>query len=258
MKISSIPSAAGLLALVLAAPAFAQWDPLKTPSIPRLANGKVDTNAPAPKTKDGKPDLTGIWQPNGVKYLINIAADLKPADVPMQPWAADLYKQRVATNGKDDPDARCLPSSMPRKDGVSSPYKVLQTPDEIVFLYESRTTFRQVFLDGRPLPKDPQPAWDGYSVGHWDGDTLVVETAGFNDLSWLDSNGHPHTDALRLTERFHRKDFGHLEIGITIDDPKAYTKPWTVTEVVNFLPDSELIEYICNENEKDLAHLVGK
>ncbi len=226
--------------------------------MPRLANGKLDTAAPAPKTKEGKPDLSGIWQPAGIKYLINLAADMKPADVPMQPWAADLYKQRMANNGLDDPDARCLPSSMPRKDGVSSPYRLIQLPDEVVFLYESRTTFRQIFLDGRPLPKDPQPAWDGYSVGKWDGDTLVVDTTGFNDLSWLDSNGHPHTDALHLTERFHRKDFAHLEIQITIDDPKAYTKPWTVTEVVNYLPDSELIEYICNENEKDLKHMLGK
>jgi hypothetical protein len=254
MRISLVLSAASLLA----APAFAQWDPLKTPNIPRTGNGKVDMTAPAPKAKDGKPDLSGIWQPPSVKYLINIAADLKADDVPMQPWAADLYKQRRATNGKDDPDAKCLPSSMPRKDGVSSPYKLIQLPDEVVFLYESRTTFRQIFLDGRPMPKDPQPAWDGYSTGHWDGDTLVVETTGFNDLSWLDSNGHPHTDALHLTERFHRRDFGHLEIQIAIDDPKAYTKPWSVTEVVNFLPDSELIEYICNENEKDLVHLVGK
>jgi hypothetical protein len=252
MKISPI------VFFAVALPVCAQWEPFKTPNVPRLANGKLDTAAPAPKTKDGKPDLSGIWQPNGIKYLINIAADLKAADVPMQPWAADLYKQRMATNGKDDPDAKCLPSSMPRKDAISSPYRLIQLPDEIVFLYESRTTFRQIFLDGRPLPKDAQPAWDGYSIGHWDGDTLVVETSGFNDLSWLDSNGHPHTDALHLTEKFHRKDFGHLEIQITIDDPKAYTKPWAVTEVVNYLPDSELIEYVCNENEKDFVHLVGK
>ncbi len=252
MKISPV------LVLAFVVPAFAQWEPFKTPNVPRLPNGKMDAAAAAPKTKDGKPDLSGIWQPAGIKYLINIAADLKAADVPMQPWAAELYKQRIANNGLDDPDARCLPSSMPRKDGVSSPYRLIQMPDEVVFLYESRTTFRQIFLDGRPLPKDPQPAWDGYSIGHWDGDTLVVETTGFNDLSWLDSNGHPHTDALHLTEKFHRPDFGHLQIQITIDDPKAYTKPWTVNETVNYLPDSELIEYICNENEKDLKHMIGK
>src|SRR5271168_4241080 len=139
MKISSI-LCAGVL---LTTSAFAQWDPLKTPNVPRAANGKLDMTAPAPKTKDGKPDLSGIWQPNGIKYLINIAADLKATDVPMQPWAADLYKQRVATFGKDDPDARCLPSSMPRKDAISSPYKLIQLPDEIVFLYESRTTDRK-------------------------------------------------------------------------------------------------------------------
>ena len=146
--------------------ALAQWDPLKTPNLPRTANDKLDMTAPAPKTKDGKPDLSGIWQPPSVKYLINIAADLKADDVPMQPWAADLYKRRRATNGKDDPDAKCLPSSTPRKDGVSSPYKLIQLPDEVVFLYESRTTFRQIFLlDGRPIPKDAQPAWDGIRWG---------------------------------------------------------------------------------------------
>src|ERR1700722_12738393 len=139
MRISSILFAAALLGTS----ALAQWDPLKTPNAPRAANGKVDLTAPAPKTKDGKPDLSGIWQPNGIKYLINIAADLKPADVPMQPWAADLYKQRMATNGKDDPDAKCLPSSMPRKDAISSPYRLIQLPDEIVFLYVSRTQLRQ-------------------------------------------------------------------------------------------------------------------
>ena len=153
MKISPI------LFFALALPVCAQWEPFKTPNVPRLPDGKPNMAAPAPTTKDGKADLSGIWQPNGIKYLINIAADLKPADVPMQPWAADLYKQRMATNGKDDPDAKCLPSSMPSQGcTISSPYRLIQLPDEIVFLYESRTTFRQIFLDGRPLPKDAQPA----------------------------------------------------------------------------------------------------
>src|SRR5271168_1105346 len=219
MKISSI-LCAGVL---LTTSAFAQWDPLKTPNVPRAANGKLDMTAPAPKTKDGKPDLTGIWEPNGIKYLINIAADLKPADIPFQPWAAQEYAKRRANNGLEDPDARCLPSGMPRKDAITSPYKILQYPNLLVFLYESRTTFRQVFLDGRALPKDPQPAFDGYAVGHWEGDTLVVETTGFNGRTWLDSNGHPATDALHLTEKFRRPDFGHMEIEITIDDPKTYT-----------------------------------
>jgi hypothetical protein len=250
-------SAAALLSAI-STPARAQWDNIKTPAIPRTKDGKPDLSAPAPKTADGKGDLTGIWMPVGIKYLLNIAADLKPGEVPFQPWAETEFKRRMDTNMKDDPDARCLPSSMPRKDAITSPYKIIQLPNEVVFLYESRWTFRQVFTDGRALPKDPQPSWDGYSVGHWEGDTLVVESNGFNDKTWLDSNGHPHTDALKVTERFRRKDFGHLEIQITIDDPKAYTKPWTVTEVPTLLADTELIEYICNENEKDLVHLVGK
>jgi hypothetical protein len=238
-------------------PIAAQWE-VKTPGVPRLPDGKPNMKAPAPKTADGKPDLSGIWEPNGIKYLINIAADLKPEDVPFKPEAAALYKERVQTFGKDDPDARCLPSGMPRKDAITSPYKIIQQPGEIVFLYESRTTFRQVFTDGRPLPVDPQPTWDGYSVGHWDGDTLVVETRGMNGLTWLDSNGHPLSDAMHLTEKFRRPDFGHMEIEITIDDPRNYTKPWTVKENPHLLVDTDLIEYICNENEQDLKHFPSK
>jgi hypothetical protein len=248
----------GVMSLsALAPPALAQWN-VKTPGIPRLANGAPNLTAPAPKTPDGKPSLEGIWEPDGIKYLINIAADLKPADVPFQPEAAAIYKMRRDNNGQEDPDARCLPSGMPRKDAITSPYKILQSPGLVVFLYESRTTFRQVFTDGRALPKDPQPSWDGYSVGHWEGDTLLVETRGMNGRTWLDSNGHPLSDAMHLTERFHRPDFGHLEIEITIDDPKMYTKPWTVKENPHLLVDTDLIEYVCTENEKDLKHLVGK
>jgi hypothetical protein len=248
---------AAAILCVMSLPALAQWN-VKTPGIPRLANGAPNFTAPAPRTPDGKPSLEGIWEPDGIKYLINIAADLKPADVPFQPEAAAIYKMRRENNGQEDPDARCLPSGMPRKDAITSPYKILQSPGLVVFLYESRTTFRQVFTDGRVLPKDPQPAWDGYSVGHWEGDTLVVETRGMNGRTWLDSNGHPLSDAMHLTERFRRPDFGHLEIEITIDDPKMYTKPWTVKENPHLLVDTDLIEYVCTENEKDLKHLVGK
>ena len=247
----------GVILCLMSLSAFAQWN-VKTPGIPRLANGSPNLTAPAPKTPDGKPSLEGIWEPDGIKYLINIAADLKPADVPFQPEAAAIYKMRRENNGQEDPDARCLPSGMPRKDAITSPYKILQSPGLVVFLYESRTTFRQVFTDGRALPKDPQPSWDGYSVGHWEGDTLVVETRGMNGRTWLDSNGHPLSDAMHLTERFRRPDFGHLEIEITIDDPKMYTKPWTVKENPHLLVDTDLIEYVCTENEKDLKHLVGK
>ncbi len=252
------PLITAALLCAMSFPAAAQWPDVHTRNVPRLPDGKPNMNAPAPKMPDGTPDLSGIWEPNGIKYLINIAADLKPGEVPFRPEAEALYKVRMENHGKDDPDSRCLPSGMPRKDAITSPYKILQMPDEVVFLYESRTTFRQVFTDGRALPTGAQPTWDGYSVGHWEGDTLVVETRGMNGRTWLDSNGHPLSDAMHLTERFRRPDFGHMEITITIDDPKNYTRPWTIKENPHLLLDTELIEYICNENEQDLKHLVGK
>ena len=149
-------------------------------------------SAPLPRTKDGKPDITGIWMPNGLKYLISIAADLKPDEVPFQPWAAALYKERRANLGRDDPNNLCLPSGVPEKEAVTSPFKIMQFPGETVILYESRTIFREIFTDGRPLPKDPNPTWQGYSIGRWEGDDFVVETNGLNDKIWMDTNGHPH------------------------------------------------------------------
>ena len=242
-------------AILFAAPAFAQWLDRKTPGIPRTPDGKPDLTAPAPR-KDGHPDLSGIWMVPGLKYLINIAADLK--DVPFQPWAAAEYQRRRDTRGKDDPNNFCLPSMIPEKVAVTSPWKIVEIPGEVIILYESRTIFRQIFTDGRPLPKDPNPTWQGYSVGHWDGDDFVVESNGFNGKGWLDTNGHPVTDALHVTERYHRKDFGHMDVAITIDDPKAYTRPWTIHENPELQPDTELLEYICEENNKDVGHFVGK
>ncbi len=237
----------------------AQWLNYPTAGIPRLADGRPNLSAPAPRTPDGKPDLSGLWKaPNG-KYLFNLAADLKPGDVPFQPWAAELYKQRDGNLAKDRPSARCIPHGVPDAVAVAGyPFKIIQIPSEVVMLFEEMSHFRQIFTDGRALPSDPNPALLGYSVGHWDGDSLVVDTAGFSDVSWLDDPGHPHTEALHVTERFRRRDFGHLEIQITIDDPKAYTRPWSVTENFNFMPDTELLENICNENEKDFRHLVGR
>jgi hypothetical protein len=249
-------SAAALLTALSTLPVHAQWLNYPTKGIPRTKDGKPDLTAPAPRLPDGKPDLSGIWMEPGLKYLINVAADLK--DVPFQPWAAAEYSKRMENRGKDDPNNFCLPSGYPEKDAVTSPWKIVQTPGEIIILYESRTIFRQIFTDGRPLPVDPNPTWQGYSVGHWDGDTLVVETAGTNGKAWMDTNGHPVTDALKLTERFHRRDMGHLDLEITIDDPKAYTKPWTVKQVANLQPDTELLEYICEENNRDVGHFVGK
>jgi hypothetical protein len=141
---------------------------------------------------------------------------------------------------------------------VPYPFKILNSSGMIAILYEALHSYRQIFMDGRKLPKDPNPTWMGYSVGHWDGDTLAVDSAGFVDNNWLDNGGHPGTEAMKLTERFHRRDYGHIDLQFTIDDPKAYTKPWTVKLEFTATPDSELIEYVCDENEKDLKHLVGK
>jgi hypothetical protein len=227
--------------------------------MPRTADGKVDLNAPTRKAIDGKPDLSGFYMPGqAVRYLLDLASDYKPEDIPLQPWAAALYKERIENNGKDHPGVRCLPSGIPEKLNIPDGLKVVQTPDLIVFLYESRTIYRQVFLDGRPLPKNPQPTWMGYSVGHWEGDTLVVETIGQNGKTWLDMKGLPGTESLKVIERYSRPNIGRVNIDVTIDDPKAYTKPWTVKLSWRLVPDTDLIESICEENSKDLPHMVGK
>src|SRR4029077_39249 len=172
---------------------------------------------------NGQPDLSGIWQVPGIRFLLNIAVDLKDVNVPFQPWAAAIYRERVENFGKDDPNNFCLPSITPEKIAVTSPWKIVEIPGEVIIMYESRTIFRQIFADGRALPKDPNPTWQAYSIGHWEGDTFVVETNGFNGLGWLDTNGHPVTDKLHLFERYRRKDFGHMDVQITIDDVGAYT-----------------------------------
>lgn len=245
------------LAILIAAPSFAQWLNHPAKGIPRLPDGRPDLNAPAPKQADGKPDLSGLWQPTPA-YIGDIARDLKPGEVPFQPWAEALYKQRRETQSKDDPTGWCVPGGVPRSDAVPYPFKALHAPGLVAILYEAVHSFRQIFLDGRELPKDANPTWLGYSVGRWDGDTLVVESRGFVENSWLDNFGHPGTEMLHVTERFRRRDFGHMEIQVTIDDPKAYTKPWTITMPMTLIPDTELLEYICSENNKDIEHLVGK
>jgi hypothetical protein len=254
--------AAIALTILATVSASAQWLNFPTPGVPRTADGKPNMSAPAPKTADGKPDLSGTWQTRG-GYTGNIARDLKPGEVSFQPWADTLYKHRVDTLSKEDPQAYCVLSGVPREHVVPYPFKIFnaQTVNNggsIVILYEALHSYRQIFMDGRALPKDPNPTWMGYSVGHWDGDTLVVESSGFVDNNWLDNNGHPGTEAMHLTERFHRPDFGHIDLQITVDDPKAYTKPWTVKLQFTAVPDTDLIEYVCDENEKDLKHLVGK
>jgi len=239
--------------------AEAQWDPYPFKNVPRLPDGKVDMNAPARRTADGKPDLSGFWMPvQAVKHLMNLAADLKPEDVPLQPWAAQLYKERIDNNGKDHPGVRCLPSGIPEKNNIPDGLKVVQTPELLIFLYESRTIYRQVFMDGRSLPKNAQPTWMGYSVGKWEGDTLVIETIGQNGKTWLDMRGLPGTEEMKVTERYTRPSIGRINIDVTIDDPKAYTKPWKVTLNWRLVPDTDLIESICEENNRDLPHMVGK
>jgi hypothetical protein len=237
----------------------AQWLKLPDKGIPRTKDGKPDLTAPAPRKADGKPDLGGIWLVPGPKYLEDIAADLKPGDLPIQPWAAALTKERMTgAHSGEESDANCLPQGVPKINVAPLPFKIIQNPDEVIVLYEAFGQFRQIFLDGRQLPKDPNPTWLGYSVGKWDRDALVVESSGFNGRTWLDQAGHPATEALRVTERFTRPDFGHLKIEVTINDPKAYTRPWTVTEGMQLLADTDLLEFVCNENNRDLPHLVSK
>ena len=250
------------------APASAQWLNYPTAGIPRTADGKPNLSAPLPKAPDGKPDLSGIWlvdesqasaYAGNLTHFMDLAVDLKPQEAPLQPWAKAVTEQRLDNLHKDDPLAQCLSPGVPRINTIS-PFKIIQTPRLVIALYEttSNSAFRQIFTDGRPLPKDPQPTWLGYSVGTWEGDVLKVDTIGFNDKGWIDTGvGHPQTEALHVIERFRRTDFGHMEIGITIDDPKAYTKPWDAKLRMRLLADTELLEMAC-ENSRGTEHMVGK
>ena len=233
---------------------MAQWPNRPTPGLPRTPDGKPNLSAPAPRLADGKPDLSGVWLvKNGSFYL---TSGLKPEE--MQPWAAALYKQREADFRRDTDGIHCLPPGPKAGIGLGNfPMKIVQTPNLVVALYEYQTIFRQIFTDGRGLPEDANPTWMGYSVGRWDGDTLIVTTAGYNDRTSIDLAGHPHTEALRMTERYRRRDVGHLDVQVTLEDPKAYTRPWTLPMEFDLIPDGQLIEYVC-ENERDQVHLVGK
>ena len=270
---------------------LAQWANFRSPGIARTADGQPDLTAPTPRTTEGKPDLSGVWDngrntnipqrgargadlnavPGGNRgargaatagsnavpsaTFFNVGAGF-PGDLPFQPWALELLKQRQADNGKDNPDAHCLPMGFMQFHTHSQPRKIVQTRDLILIIYEANSGLRQIFMDGRSLPgKDAQPWWYGYSVGHWDGDTLVVETTGFIDDIWLDVRGSPMTSAAKVTEKYRRVNYGNLEIEITIDDPKAYTKPWTVKVNQRIFPDTELIEFVCED--RDATHYVG-
>jgi hypothetical protein len=247
--------AIGILAIGLAR-GDAQWLNQPTKGIPRKADGKPNLAAAVPRTADGKPDLSGMWRiAVSPGYVANIAADLASGDV--LPWAQALYRQRSENLGKDDPwTVKCLPMGT-RHFTNGGLARIIQTPGLVAILYED-LAYRQIHMDGRTLPQDANPSYMGFSVGRWEGDTLVVESTGFKDTTWLDMGGHPHTEALRITERFERRDFGHMDLSVTIDDPKAYARPWTIAATINMVPDTELLEYVCAENEKDAAHLVGR
>ena len=237
--------------LILAVPAAAQWLKTPTPGIPRTPDGKPNLAAPVPKTLDGRPDLSGVWRVDPGGYALNLVSDLKPEEI--LPWAAELSRKRAEEFGKDHPGYKCMPDIGPFTSfGL---FKILQTPSTIAFLPEAGA-YRQILTDGRALPEDPNPTWTGYSIGRWDGDTFVVESAGFNDRTWLDVDGHPHTEALRVTERYRRADFGHMRIEMTFADPRTYTRPWTIRLDATLAPDTELLESVCNENEKSLQHFV--
>jgi hypothetical protein len=259
----------------------AQWLNHAAPGTPRGKDGKPNLAARAPRAADGKPDLSGVWvtelespaenerlfgaalkafavpgdDPSTFsKYYLNILADFTPENTPMRPVAAEQLRRNMNNRG-DTPISRCLPHGIPRTDIFSyAPFKIVQTPGMIAVLYEIDNNFRQIYTDGRALPIDPQPSWVGYSVGRWDGDTLIVDAAGFNDRTWLDSMGHPHSEALRLRERFRRRDFGHMDLEVTVDDPTMYTRPFTIKVAERLLPDSDVLELVCSENEKDRAH----
>ena len=298
-RLGALVLVAGLAAA--AAPAHAQWPEYPTPNVPRNADGTPNMKAPTPRTKDGHPDFTGLWEiyfnsiaaapppgqaspsrslqdqsGGGAENQLGLTPATPPADpnappratffdiganikggAPFKPWAKELREQRVKDNQKDNPDAHCLPMGYMQLHGHPQPRKIVQTPKLIVMMYEGNQGLRQIFTDGRPLPKldeDLQPWWYGYSVGRWEGDTLVVETVGFRDDGWLDVFGSPLTDQGKLIERFRRPDYGHMEIDVTVDDPKAYTAPFTVRVSHQLTVNQELIEFICNENEKSSQH----
>ncbi len=269
----------GMVAVVVAlmgaaSPAVAQWLKYPTEGVPRTANGTPNLTAPAPRLPDGKPDLSGIWHASnripctneinrfidcgseigGSKLTLNLGLDT-PGGLPYQPWAGALQKQRAADDSRDDPHVRCMPDTVPRMWTLPHLTKAIHTPKLLVLLYEVNATYRQIFLDGRPFPPDMNPAWTGYSVGHWDGDTLVVETRGFRDNLWIDMQGSPMSDAAKMTERIRRTAFGTLQIALTIDDPKTYTKPFTVNLVQTLEADTELADEFCLENEKSYERM---
>jgi hypothetical protein len=266
-----------VLVAVIGVPSLvlAQWIRYPTAGAPRKADGSLDLTAPTPRLPDGKPDLSGIWRPSnpnrctpgtgqfvecglelgGSPLARNLGRDL-PGGLPYQPWAAALVKERTADDSRDDPHVRCLPDNPPRAWTLPHLTKAIHTPTLLALLYEVNAMYRQIFIDGRPLPEDPTPGWNGYSIAGWEGDTLVVQTAGFRDGLWIDMGGSPMSDAARMTERIRRPNYGTLELEITVDDPKVYTRPWTVSMRQNIALDMELMDEFCLENEKSYQRMI--
>jgi hypothetical protein len=278
-----------LLVLGASYPSAAQWFHYQTAGVPRKADGKVNMTAPAPRMADGKPDFSGIWttaEPNvrragelsspkavttgrvpqaeqtpgdpgnitASRQMANLGVDL-PGGLPYQPWLVPIVKERTDSLAKEDPHIRCLPDTFVRAYGLPHLLKFVHTPSLLVVLNEMNAGYRQVFIDGRPLPKDPTPSWQGYSSAKWSGDTLVIDTIGLRDDTWIDWNGSVVTESAKIREQIRRPDFGHLEVQVTVDDPKAYTRPWTVTLKERIVVDTELVDEICQENEQSLQHM---
>jgi hypothetical protein len=257
-----------LMVLGFSAGASAQWLDYKTPGVPRLADGKPNLKAPTPRTRDGKPDFSGMWFANVpskdycrtvdciqeermAREQINLGIKTKEG-LPYTEWSKEQMKIRRANGGREDPHTYCKPPNFPRAWTLPQYIKVVQTPALMVVLHEFNAAYREVYMDGRPLPKDPNPTWNGYSVGHWEGDTLVIETNGIRDDMWLDIQGSPVTESAKVTERLKRVNFGVLQIEISVNDPKAYTRPWSVTIEMAYQADTPMIEEICMDNEQDV------
>jgi hypothetical protein len=275
---------AAILCSMLAPPVEAQWVNYPAVGIPRTPDGKPNLSAATPRTADGKPDLSGIWTTDPTplpemerlfpflkvfavpgddarffpKYFISVFADFRPEDVPLRPQAAALAKQRAESLGKDTPTARCLPTGIPMGDLLPAPRRFIQRPEVLIVLYEGANPQRLIYTDGRAHPVDPQPAWLGYSIGRWDGNAFVVDTRGFNERSWLDAMGHPRTEQMRVTERLRRPMFGRMEVEVEFDDPGAYTKPFSFRYTQTLTPDTDLLETVCTENEKDTSGRAGQ
>jgi hypothetical protein len=250
----------------------AQWLNYPMAGAPRNADGTVNMTGPVPRL-NGKPDLSGVWQavgdpraPGGLfglgeslnsRYFRNVLADFKPDALPLTPEGAERLRTNIAP-GAFNPPLNCLPDGVPHGDLLPEPFKIIHAAGQLVLLFEVETTFRQIFMDGRKIPTDPSPTWQGYSVGRWDGETLVVETEGFNDKSWLDARGTPHSEAMKVEERFRRRDYGHLDLTITITDPKTFTRPISFSVVLDLLPDTDVFEHYCLENEQDDQRMPGR